>query len=199
MSEAGGSKGLMGGPLLHEEPAAAFGTPTEPRWFACYTRARHEKRVASMFEQHGIESFLPLVHRESQWKDRKKIVGFPLFPSYVFGRFTLGDMHRILSVPGVSTIVRMDGQPIPIRDEDIENVRRFADGLTRTDSPVESVPFIAEGERVEVLEGAFAGVVGYVVERRTRRRVLVGIEAIGQGLEIDVDTRLLRRLDREAS
>jgi transcription antitermination factor NusG len=55
-------------------------------------------------------------------------------------------------------------------------------------------PFLAEGQWVEVREGPFAGVRGVVVERRNRRRVLVGLEAIGQGLEIDVDTKLLRRI-----
>jgi transcription antitermination factor NusG len=163
-----------------------------PRWYACYTRARHEKRVAATFEERGLESFLPLVQRESQWKDRKKVVGFPLFPSYVFARFTLSDVHRVLSIPGIATIVRVQGQPIPIRDEDIANVRRFAQALANSEDAVESVPFFAEGERVEVTEGPFAGVQGYVVERRSRKRVLVGIEAIGQGLEIDIDTRLLR-------
>jgi transcription antitermination factor NusG len=166
--------------------------PGEARWFACYTRARHEKRVAEMFDARGIESFLPLVMRESQWKDRKKVVGFPLFPSYVFGRFRLNELHRVLSIPGVATIVRMQGQPVPIRDEDIANVRRFALALGASADAIESVPFIAEGERVEVTGGPFAGVRGYVVERRTRRRVLVGVEAIGQGLEIDIDARLLR-------
>jgi transcription antitermination factor NusG len=169
------------------------------RWFACYTRARHEKRVATTLEQQGMESFLPLVLRESQWKDRKKMVAFPLFPSYVFGRFSLSDIHRVLSIPGISTIVRVQGQPAPIRDEDIENVKRFALGLASSDDVIESVPYIAEGEYVEVLDGPFAGVQGFVVERRSRRRVLVGIEAIGQGLEIDIDTKLLRVLPQARS
>jgi transcription antitermination factor NusG len=147
-----------------------------------------------MLDERGFESFLPLVLRESQWKDRKKMVGWPLFPSYVFGRFPRDEIHRVLGIPGVATIVRVQGQPAAIRDEDIENVRRFVTALTRTPDVIESVPFFAEGERVEVTSGPFAGVQGYVVERLNRRRVLVGIEAIGQGLEIDVDARSLRVL-----
>ena len=38
----------------------------QPRWFACYTRARHEKRVATTLDQQGMESFLPLVLRDSE-------------------------------------------------------------------------------------------------------------------------------------
>lgn len=178
------------------------GTPDEGvpvqelRWFACYTRARHEKRVAGMLDERGLESFLPLIMRESQWKDRKKFVSWPLFPSYVFARFRTDELHRVLSIPGVSTIVRVRGQPVPIRDEDIANVRRFAEALAQSGNVIESVPFLAEGEYVEVTGGPFAGVHGYVVERLTRRRVLIGIEAIGQGLEIDIDSRLLRVVRR---
>ena len=175
-------------------PREDSGPRSEARWFACYTRARHEKRVASMLEERGMPSFLPLVERESQWKDRKKLVTWPLFPSYVFGRFSPMEMHRVLSVPGVATIVRVQGQPVPIPDEEIENVRRFAQALGETVEEVETVPFIAEGERVEVMDGPFRGVIGIVVERRTRRRVLVGLEAIGQGFEIDIETRQLKVL-----
>ncbi len=171
----------------------------DARWFACYTRARAEKQVEKMFEDRGIESFLPVVVRERQWKDRRKMVAFPLFPSYVFGRFSLPDTHVVLSIPGVSTIVRIRGQPVPIPDEDIANVRKFALALASTDVVIESVPYFAEGERVEVIDGPFAGVQGYVVERLTRRRVLIGIEPIGQAFEVDFDARLLRTIERSRS
>lgn len=166
----------------------------QPRWYACYTRARHEKQVERLLRQRGIESYLPMVPRLRQWKDRKKVVEFPLFPSYLFGHFPLTDLHEVLSTPGVATVVRANGEPVAIASEDVENVRRFAAALAAEDVDLEVRPFLAEGEWVEVREGAFAGVRGVVVERRNRRRVLVGLEAIGQGLEIDVDTRLLRRV-----
>jgi hypothetical protein len=46
------------------------------------------------------------------------------------------------------------------------------------------------------MEGPFEGVEGIVVEARGRKRVLVGLAAIGQGLEIDIDTRLLKAIKR---
>src|SRR5687767_7395244 len=83
----------------------------EPRWYACYTRARHEKRVEDLLRKRGFESFLPVLDRVSQWKDRKKLIAWPLFPSYVFGKFTLSDVHTVLVTPGVSTIVKANGIP----------------------------------------------------------------------------------------
>lgn len=164
----------------------------ETRWYACYTRARHEKRVDGQLEQRGIESYLPLVPRTRQWKDRKKVVGFPLFPSYVFGRFALTELHEVLSIPGVATVVRANGRPVSIADDELENVRQFVRALAEEDVPLEVRPFLTAGQWVEVVDGAFRGVRGVVIERRNRRRVLVGLKAIGQGLEVDVNTRLLR-------
>lgn len=169
----------------------------QPHWYACYTRARHEKQVEQLLRQRGYESYLPLVPQLRQWKDRKKLVEFPLFPSYVFGRFTLKELHGILTTPGISTIVRTNGYPTPIPDRDILNVQRFAQAIAQTGIETEQRPFLVEGQWVRVLEGPFEGVEGVVIEQRGRKRVLVGVEAIGQGLEIDIDTRLLKPIKRE--
>ncbi len=172
---------------------------SEPRWYACYTRARHEKQVERVLRERGIESFLPLVPRVQQWKDRKKRVEFPLFPSYVFGRFTLKDLHAVLTTPGVSTIVRINGYPTPIPDVELENIRRFADAIADTGVEAEAAAYVKEGDWVRVTDGPFRGVEGLVVERRGRRRVLVGLHAIGQGLEVDIDSRLLKAIAAPAS
>lgn len=163
----------------------------EARWYACYTRARAEKQVARSLSERNIDSYLPLVPQTRQWKDRKKLVSFPLFPSYVFGRFTLREVHTVLVTPGISTIVRVNGYPAPIADSELDNVRRFANALSATDIQPDPQPYFAEGEMVRVTEGPFEGVEGVVMEVRGRKRVLVGIAAIGQGLAFDIDSRFL--------
>ena len=183
---------ILAGILTDAERTPPAELYAEPHWYACYTRARHEKMVETQLRQRGLESYLPLVQQVRQWSDRKKVVQFPLFPSYVFGRFTLREVHAVLTTPGVSTIVRASGYPTPIADTELENVKRFAIGLAESGLEPETRPFLVEGQWVRVLEGPFEGVEGMVVERRGRKRVLVGLAAIGQGLEIDIDTRLLK-------
>lgn len=175
-----------------QEEAAPEGLYSHPRWYACYTRARHEKQVETQLLQKGIESYLPVVPQLRQWKDRKKLVQWPLFPSYVFARFTLRDVHDVLVVPGVATVVRVDGYPTPIPDEELENVRRLAGAAGEAGIQPELRPLVQEGEWVRVTDGPFRGVEGIVVEQRGRRRVLVGLAVVGQGMEIDIDTRVLR-------
>lgn len=163
----------------------------EPRWFACYTKARHEKRVAAAFEQRSMETYLPVLVRLRQWKDRRRLVEFPMFPSYVFVRALPEDLPLVTTVPGVCSIVRNQGEPVSIPVAELENVRRFAAGLREAGSEPEPATYLAEGQRVEVTAGPFQGVRGVVVEHRNRRRVVVGLRAIGQGMEVDVEASIL--------
>jgi transcription antitermination factor NusG len=162
-----------------------------PQWYACHTRARHEKRVDEQLARGGIETYLPLLTHERQWSDRRKLVELPLFPGYVFGRFALSDLHRVLTVPGVATVIRHNGLPSPISERELANVRRFVAALAETGQLPLPRAF-ERGQAVRVMRGPFKDVEGVVVERRGRRRVLVGLKTIGQGMEIDIDGRNLQ-------
>lgn len=161
------------------------------RWYACWTRSRHEKRVHRMLEERGVEAFLPLVARERQWRDRRRVIELPLFPSYVFGRFDLRDAALVLGVPGVAGLVRMAGRPVAIAEAELENVRRFAEMLRNADVEPEPCQYFAKGEEVEVVAGPFRGLRGVVTELRGRSRVVVGLRAIGQGMALTIDARSL--------
>ena len=56
----------------------------EKKWYALYTRYRHEKRVESQLLQKGIETYLPMRKILRKWSDRKKWITEPLFNCYVF-------------------------------------------------------------------------------------------------------------------
>lgn len=175
------------------------GSASTAGWLACYTRSRHEKRSAAVLEERGFEVFLPLIVRISQWKDRRKEIAVPMFPSYVFCRAELQQMHELVAVPGIVTIVRAGVRPVVVPDDDIENIRRFARALQNGGDVPPPAPFLEAGRRIEIISGPFEGIRGVVVEQHKRRRVLVGLEAIGQAMELDVDVSSLRLLDEEES
>ncbi len=181
LSEIGQTRPDMGERIKEE---------AEARWYALYTRARHEKQADRRLRQREFESFLPLFPRMRQWHDRKKVVHWPLFPGYVFARFGLDALTRVLSTPGVATVVRHNGAPAPISDVEIQNVQRFAEAIGETGIPPEPTQFVQvdRGQHVRIVSGRLKGVEGLVVERRGRGKVLVqiGIQAIGQGLKVEV-------------
>ena len=80
-------------------------------WYVAYTCSRHEKYLAEQCEQHGITAFLPLYAVQRTWKQRRAKVLLPLFPSYVFVRMALAERFRVLSLPGMVSLVSFHGLP----------------------------------------------------------------------------------------
>src|SRR6267378_2705469 len=77
----------------------------DPRWYAAYTSANHEKRVAEQLDVRSVEHFVPLYESVRRWKDRKVRLQLPLFPGYVFVRLVQRERLRVLQVPGVARLV----------------------------------------------------------------------------------------------
>ncbi len=178
------------------DPAAAETAPEGLQWYACYTRGRHERRVGRLLSERGFEVFLPMVPRIRQWHDRKKVVEFPLFPSYVFARCARTDLAHALATPGLVQIVKFNGRPVAIPDAEIENIRKLSAVLPPSEDEVELAPLVSEGQHVEIVSGPMSSVRGVVAERRGGRRILVvGVTAINQGVRVEVDRTAVRPLD----
>jgi transcription antitermination factor NusG len=140
-----------------------------------------------------LPALLPTVKLTRQWADRRRAVEFPLFPGYVFARFALTELHEVLSVPGIATVVRFGARPVPIREDEIENIKRVAAGFTAIGTRPDPLPF-AEGQAVRVIDGPFRGVRGIVVRIRGRHRVLAGLSDIDLAVSIDVDEVVLESI-----
>ena len=163
-----------------------------PRWYACRTRARAEKQVDRLLARSGVECYLPLIEQERQWTDRRKRVAFPLFAGYLFARFDLCNIHKVLRTPGVVTIVRTNGYPTSLRDEEIDSVRRMVDGVNRTGIVPSPVDYVETGQEVVVTDGPFQGMRGMLLQTRGGTRVLVRLSAIRQAMSVELDRAALR-------
>ena len=170
-------------------PAQLFDTL---RWYACRTRARAEKQADRLLGSHGVESYLPLIERERQWSDRKKRVAFPLFPGYVFARFNLRMIHEVLSTPCIVTVVRTNGYPTPLGDEELESVRVLVAGVNAGKGLPTPVEYLDVGQEVIVSEGPFSGMCGVLLEERGRARVAVRLSALRQAVSVELPRQILR-------
>jgi transcription antitermination factor NusG len=153
------------------------------RWYALYTRSRHEKRVSQALSERAIESFLPLQKCLRQWSDRRRWVEVPLIPSYVFARATSRHREQILQTPGVVRFVSFDGCPAVVRPEEIEFLRRAVAPEARADVVVD--PFSQQAE-VRIVNGSFAGYKGRLVGKRGSNRVAVKIEELEYSIVVTV-------------
>src|SRR5712692_3562423 len=111
-------------PTLNEgENAVMPAEHVEPRWYAVYTSANHEKRVAVQLVQRSVEHFLPLYASVRKWKDRRVKLDLPLFPGYVFVQMALRDRLQVLQIPGVANLVGFGGTPAALPEGEIEALR----------------------------------------------------------------------------
>lgn len=155
----------------------------EPRWYAAYTSANHEKRVAEQLGVRSMEHFLPLYESVRRWKDRKMRLQLPLFPGYVFVRLALRDRLQVLQVPGVAKLVGFNGLPTALPQAEIEALRTSLKGGVRA-SPH---PYMTTGRRVRVQTGPLAGLTGILVRRKSGARFVVSVDLIQRSLAVEMD------------
>ncbi len=159
-------------------------------WYAVYTRPRHEKKVYDQLVENELEVFLPLIKRVRQWKDRKKKVDMPLFPSYLFVHFDYKYRFDILNIKGVVKIINFKGEPAVVPDWQIDSLKKM---LTRPEI-IHLEHYIQPGELVEVLEGPFKGMRGSVKIIKGESRLVVSIEGLMQTVSVDIDASMLKKV-----
>ena len=168
----------INGSFVHPEAGA------EPRWYAVYTRYRHEKAVHDELLSKNVETFLPLREVMSRWKDRIQRVHVPLFPGYVFVH---ADVRRrkldIVKVPGVARIVGFNSYPEPIPDHEMEAIRVFLNTTIRYDP----YPYLTVGKPVEIQRGPLQGLQGIVVRRKGRFKFILSVHLIRQSVALEID------------
>ena len=160
--------------------AAAY---LEEHWYAAYTRANHEKRVAEQLDLRAVKHFLPLYKTVRRWKDRRVCLEMPLFPGYVFVRLALVNRLSVLQVSGVVHLVGFDGSPAAVPEEDVLRVQELLSRGMRA----EPHPFLRVGRRVRVMAGPLAGLEGILVRRKNRVRFVVSVELILRSIAVEVD------------
>ena len=154
------------------------------RWFAVWTRSRHEQVVRDQLAARQIEAFLPTITRWSRWKDRKKKIIWPLFPGYCFAHFDPERALSVLTCSGVVNIVSFEGRPAPIPEIELESIRL----LVGSELQYDPCPFLKQGSRVEVVSGPLRGVVGRLLRKDgPRARIVLSVDLIGQAVSVEVD------------
>jgi len=165
--------------------------PGVSRWYVCRTRSRAEKQVERLIAGAGFGVYLPVVERERQWSDRIRRVGFPLFPGYIFVRFRPDELLTVLRTPGVSSVLRQNGHPTPVREAELESVRVLVRGANHTGVAPFPVDFMEPGEGVLVVSGPFHGMRGQLLEERGSTRVVVQIWAMKQATSVELSRELV--------
>jgi len=155
-----------------------------PAWYALHTKSRFENVVTEGLVKKSMEVFLPKIRVPSSRRDRKLMIRVPLFPGYLFVKTNLepNEHIEILKTTGAVKLVGNTDGPISITDQTIDSLKI----MVNADHPITTGSRFKRGDRVMVMAGPFAGVVGTFVRYRGKGRVIVDIEALGQYAGVDV-------------
>lgn len=155
-------------------------------WYAVHVRSRHEFKVLERLTEIGINTFLPVVERLNRWKDRKKLVKFPLFPGYIFV-YIVRNRQDILSVLKVSGVVKFLGikadEPEPVPEEQVVSLKK----VVESKQPIDPYPYLKEGQRVRIKRGPLAGVEGILSKRAGQHILILSVDILMQGASLKID------------
>jgi transcription termination/antitermination protein NusG len=158
---------------------------TPINWYALYTKPRHEFVVLGELQKKGIEALLPSFKRLQQWKDRKKLVDFPLFPGYLFVHIQHDSAAFLnaLKTRGVVTFVSSTpGHPSKVAAEEIQSLKLLLDSGEELDV----YPNLKEGELIRVKRGPLKGAEGILARRDEQYLFLVNVHLLGRSVGVKI-------------
>jgi len=158
----------------------------ELQWYVVHVRSRHEFSATERLVKSEIDTFLPIVERLRRWKDRKKLLAFPLFPGYLFVNIPKNNIIKlaVLKTPRVVRFIGLTpGEPEPVPAEQILALKK----LVESKETLDPYPYLKEGNRVKMKSGPLTGVEGILVERRGLHHLVLSVDILQQGVSIQVE------------
>lgn len=169
----------------------------EKQWYVLHTYSGYENKVKANIESRaqsmrmGDYIFRVVVpeEKETEIKNGKsKEIVHKTFPGYVLVEMVMTDesWYIVRNTPGVTGFVGSHGagsKPAPLLPEEINSILRSIGMSTRT-SDLE----VSLGDTVKIIEGAFAGMEGQVVEIDDEKQKLkVNIDMFGRETSAELD------------
>ncbi len=169
-------------------PSSAAANPT---WFCLRAAGRREHVAALNLAQRAqVEAFAPRIRvRRERRAGGVDTVTEPLFPGYIFARFSHPAQTRhVVSTTGVLGLVNFGGLPPPVPDTTITQLRQHAEPPAA--APV--APIFNEGDWVRVAGGCFRGTEGKVREVPAGcQRVSLLLSLLGHEVEVSLPAEQL--------
>jgi transcription antitermination factor NusG len=159
-------------------------------WYVVYTKPRHEKKVADMLQDNGVEAYCPTKQQTKQWSDRKKVIEVPLFNSYLFVKLTESTRSAVFAVPGVVRYIYWCGKPAIVREQEIEEIKRWLNDFDHQDI---EVSYFKVDEKVKILSGSFINQEARIVRQQGNQLVLT-LEGLGLVLRTKLSDTLLEKV-----
>lgn len=168
----------------------------EAKWYVLHTQTGVEAKVKANLEnraetgglRHLVHQILIPTEKVSEVKEgKKRITERKFFPGYILIQMELTDesWYLVKNTQGISGFVGSGKTPIPLSEEDINQILRQQE--EKTSKPKPKVEFTA-GESVRVKEGAFANFNGTIEEVNPNRgKLKVMVPIFGRSTPVELE------------
>jgi len=160
----------------------------EPRWFACHTKPRCEKKFDNLAERERFDHYLPLIKSVRRYGTQTKTFTKPLFPGYVFVRIEPARKAHIYQQDLLVRAMLVENEPLFLRQ--MEQVRTIcASGFEAMVHPL-----MRKGTHVRVVGGPLNGLEGHVDDAANPQGIVVSVDVLQQGLLVRLPLESLQLL-----
>lgn len=155
------------------------------RWYVVYSQPHREFYAQTQLAAQGFQSFLPRYRKTVRHARRLTTVSAPFFNRYLFVALDLNrDQWRsIYGTFGVTSLISDGTFPIPVPDGIVESLISISDdnGFMNFGDALQV------GERVRMLNGPFADLIGELVRLDGTRRARVLLQLLGGAIAVSID------------
>ena len=158
-------------------------TGIDINWYSLYVKSRHEFVTFEELKRKGIEAFLPSARKFRQWKDRKKLVDFPLFPGYLFVHIQPNpeEFLKVLKSRGVVSFVSLTpGHPTSVPLSEVTCLKL----MIESGKELNIYPSLKEGSWVKVKRGPLKSAEGILTKKDDQYMFMVNIKLLGRSIGV---------------
>lgn len=166
------------------------------QWFVIHTQTGYEERVKTNLENKLKDSphkdlvsrILVPTEKVSEVRDgKKRISDRKIFPGYVLVEMELTEdsWYLVKSTSGVTSFISSGTKPLPLKEEDIENIIKQTE--EKKEKPIPKVIF-EKGESVRVIEGPFTNFNGNIEEvNPAKGKLKVMVSIFGRATPVELE------------
>jgi transcriptional antiterminator RfaH len=160
-----------------------------PNWYAIHTHPKQENRAEKNLQAWDVETFFPRIRdcRFNEFTGEPSYLIKPLFPRYLFARFSLNALlHKVRFTRGVHSVVCIGNDAALVDDRVIEIITAQIDaaGFVKIGGDLEP------GAKVLIQVGPFKGLTGiFEQEASAADRIRILLDCVSFQARVEVERR----------
>ena len=158
-----------------------------PRWYVVQTQPNAERKADAHLIRQGFQTYLPRYQKRRRHARKVDLVPAPLFPRYMFVSIDIATQRwlAIRSTVGVSHVVCNGNEPAAVPAGVVERLKAGENAAGFI--PLDTRPHFNPGDKIKVLDGAFADCLGLIDTVTDRERVAILLDLLGRKVRVVLD------------